>query len=80
MVLARVGRFAPLLPPHRGRWVHWPIIMGLGPHAWNPFAFLSFHHSIKLGSSNVFKMYKVSCVLMNMLCTFYGNHLTMFST
>ena len=29
---------------------------------------------------NVFKMYKVSCILMNMLCPFYGNHLAMFST
>ena len=46
----------------------------------NLFDFLAFHRSIKLCGSNVFKMYKVSCILMNMLCAFYGNHLAMFST
>ncbi len=46
----------------------------------NLFDFLTFHCSIKLGSSNLFKRYKVSCILMNMQCSFYGNHLAMFST
>ncbi len=45
----------------------------------NLFDFLAFHRSIKLGSSNVFKIYKASCILMNMLYSFYGNHLAMFS-
>ncbi len=46
----------------------------------NLFDFLAFHRRIKLGGRNVFKMYKDSCILMNILCAFYGNHLAMFST
>ena len=42
----------------------------------NLFAFLAFHRGIKLGGSNVLKIYKVACILMNMRCTFYGNQFT----
>ncbi len=32
----------------------------------NLFDFLAFHRGIKLGGRNVFKMYKVACILMIM--------------
>jgi hypothetical protein len=56
---------------------NWEVAFGLQS---NLFDLLAFHHSIKLGGSNVFKMYKVSFILMNMRCAFYGSHLAMFST
>ncbi len=43
----------------------------------NLFDFLACR-GIKLGGRNVFKMYV--CILKNMRCAFYGNHLAMFST
>ncbi len=56
---------------------NWEVEFGLQS---NLFDFLTFHRSIKLGCRNVFKMYKVSCILMNMRCTFHCNHLAMFFT
>ncbi len=41
---------------------NWEVAFGLQS---NLFDFLAFHCSIKLGSRNVFKMYKVSYILMN---------------
>ena len=46
---------------------NWEVAFGFQS---NLFDFLAFYRGIKLGGRNVFKMYKVSCILMNMQCTF----------
>ena len=56
---------------------NWEVAFGFQS---NLFDFLAFYRGIKFGSRNVFKMYKVSCILMNMRCSFYGNHLATFFT
>ena len=56
---------------------NWEVAFGFQS---NLFVFLAFHRGIKLGGRNVFKMYKVLCILMNMRSAFYVNQLAMFST